>query len=59
LRDLDQMQRHRLCRATGQHEAGSLTVGREPSVRAALRRDGVGAENSAYGQSYAQCLREA
>jgi hypothetical protein len=31
----------------------------EPSVRAALRRDGVGAENSAYGQSYAQCLREA
>ena len=28
LRDLDQMQRHRLCCATGQHQAGSLAVGR-------------------------------
>ena len=31
----------------------------EPTVRAALRRRRSGAENSAYGQSYAQCLREA
>jgi hypothetical protein len=32
---------------------------REHPVRAALRRNVVGAENSAYGQSYAQCLRAA
>ena len=31
----------------------------EPSVRAALRRKVLRAENSAYGQPYDQCLREA
>jgi hypothetical protein len=34
-------------------------TGSEHPVRAALRRGVLRAENSAYGQSYARCLREA
>src|SRR5829696_2131760 len=37
----------------------SPASGRELSVRAALRRGVLRAENSAYGRSYAQCLRAA
>jgi putative transposase len=39
--------------------ARGMTVRGEHPVRAALRRGVLRAENSAYGQSYAQCLRAA
>jgi len=41
------------------HDPQASRVERELSVRAALRRGVLRAENSAYGRSYAQCLRAA
>ena len=40
-------------------EGGAAPKDSELSVRAALRRGVLRAENSAYGRSYAQCLRAA